>query len=161
MAAENEPVLENSGDEIEVIVVAVDGTAGATRVISTAARLSRAVPAAEMHIVHVFPTHRFDRARAGVPVTNADFVEDAKEHLESFVRSARRQCRNHVTPHFVVGDPTAEILRLSAALKANLLVVGTHDHTGFERLLLGSVAETLMRKVGCSVLVVRPTSRGS
>jgi nucleotide-binding universal stress UspA family protein len=36
------------------------------------------------------------------------------------------------------------------------LVIGTHDHAGFERLILGSTAETLMRKAGCSVLVVRP-----
>jgi nucleotide-binding universal stress UspA family protein len=55
-----------------------------------------------------------------------------------------------------VGDPVAEILRMSQELEADFLVVGTHDATGFERLLLGSIAETLMRKAPCSVMVVRP-----
>jgi nucleotide-binding universal stress UspA family protein len=56
-----------------------------------------------------------------------------------------------------VGDPTGEILRVRSEIKADMLVVGTHDHSGFERLLLGSIAETLMRKAGCSVFIVRPT----
>jgi len=41
-------------------------------------------------------------------------------------------------------------------LDVDLLIVGTHDYVGFERFLLGSVAENLMRKAGCPVLIVRP-----
>jgi nucleotide-binding universal stress UspA family protein len=120
------------------------------------ARLARAFPAAALHIVHVFRTSRFDRAHAAAPAPNADALADAKDHLQFHVSSARAQCRNRVTGHFQVGDPTAEILRIVSELKAQLLVVGTHDNAGFERLILGSTAETLMRKAGCSVLVVRP-----
>jgi nucleotide-binding universal stress UspA family protein len=119
------------------------------------ARFARTFPEASLHVVHVFRTSRFDRAHAGVPAPAAEALADAKEHLEFFVRSARLQCRNSVTGHFVVGSPTDEILRLRTELDVDLLVVGTHDHKGFERLLLGSVAETLVRKAHCSVLVVR------
>jgi nucleotide-binding universal stress UspA family protein len=150
-------VLQNSPDEPQAVLVAIDASAGASRVVSTAARLCRALPEATLHVLHVFRTSRVDRARAGAPVVNPDFIQDAKEHLESHVASARRQCRAQVVGHFTAGDPTAEVLKKAVELRADLLVVGTHDHVGFERLLLGSVAETLVRKAGCSVLVVRPT----
>jgi nucleotide-binding universal stress UspA family protein len=149
--------LRNTGDDPEVILVAVDTSTGSNRVLANAARLARAFPGAALHVVHVFRTSRFDRAHAGAPTASADALADAKEHLEFHVRSARLQCRNSVTGHFIVGDPTGEILRVRSEINADMLVVGTHDHSGFERLLLGSIAETLMRKAGCSVLVVRPT----
>ena len=148
--------LENAGPEIETMVVAVDSSNSGGRIIATAARLSRAVPAATIHIAHVFKSGRADHARVGVPAVATDAIADAKEHLEAFVRGARRQCRNEVMGHFLVGDPTDEILKLVDQTKADLLVVGTHDYTGFERLLLGSIAETLVRKAHCSTLVVRP-----
>jgi len=83
-------------------------------------------------------------------------LHDAKDVLQAHVRSAKAQCHNNVLGHFSIGDPTAEILKTVAEVHAQLLVVGTHDHAGFERMLLGSVAETLTRKAGCSVMVVRP-----
>jgi nucleotide-binding universal stress UspA family protein len=141
-------------------VVAVDSSLGAARVASTAARLSRSIPGATLHLVHVFRTSLLDRSRAGAPTASTDQIEEAKEQLAFHVRAAKKQCRNQVTGHFVLGDPTAEILRLSEELAADLLIVGTHDHVGFERLLLGSVAETLVRKAGCSVMVVRPVAHG-
>jgi nucleotide-binding universal stress UspA family protein len=148
--------LRNTDDDPNVIVCAVDSSNGANRVLSMSARLARAFPAAALHVAHVFRTSRFDRAHAAAPAPNADALADAKEHLEFQVRSARAQCRNDVTGHFQVGDPTTEILRMVSELKAQLLVIGTHDNAGFERLILGSTAETLMRKAGCSVFVVRP-----
>src|SRR3954453_3250850 len=150
-------VLRNSGEAPEVLVPPVDSSNGAARVVAMAARLARAFLGAALHIVHVFRTSRFDRAHAGAPVANPDALADAKDHLESHVRSARLQCRNSVTGHFIVGDPTNEILRVRAEIHGDVLVIGTHDHSGFERLLLGSIADNLMRKAGCSVLVVRPT----
>jgi nucleotide-binding universal stress UspA family protein len=157
MTEDSSEPLRNTGDDPEVIVAAVDASNGATRVVGHAARLARAFPGAALHIVHVFRTSRFDRAHAGAPVANPDALADAKDHLEAHVRSARLQCRNSVTGHFVVGDPTSEILRIRAEIRADILVIGTHDHSGFERLLLGSIADNLTRKAGCSVLVVRPT----
>lgn len=123
------------------------------------ARLGRALPGATLHVLHVFRTSRLERGYAWSAGVDTEALEDAKEHLESHVRAASAQCRNQVTGHFVVGDPTAEILRACSELKVETLVIGTHDQSGFERLLLGSVAETLTRKCGCSVFVVRPVKR--
>lgn len=156
MTQDSSEALRNTGDDPEVIVAAIDSSNGAGRVVAMAARLARAFPASALHIIHVFRTSRFDRAHAGLPPVNADALADAKDHLEAHVRSARLQCRNSVTGHFIVGDPTNEILRVRAEIKGDILVIGTHDHSGFERLLLGSIADNLTRKAGCSVFVVRP-----
>jgi nucleotide-binding universal stress UspA family protein len=56
---------------------------------------------------------------------------------------------------FLEGDPAAEIVRYAADAGMNLIVMGTHGRTGLERLLMGSVAEKVMRDAPCSVLVVK------
>ncbi len=155
---EAERELQGPTDDPKAILVAVDASSGAPRVLSMAARMSRAMPGATVHVVHVFRTSRLDRARAGTPTGNADLIADAKEQHEYNVRSMRKQCRATINGHFVLGEPAHEILALSESLDVDLLVVGTHDYVGFERFLLGSIAETLMRKAGCPVLIVRPKS---
>lgn len=51
-------------------------------------------------------------------------------------------------------DIHREILCQVKSLAADLLVIGSHGRSGFERLLLGSVAERLMRKAPCPIMVV-------
>jgi nucleotide-binding universal stress UspA family protein len=52
------------------------------------------------------------------------------------------------------GNTATEILSHAVDLKADLLVMGTHGRSGFERLLLGSVTEKIIRKASCPVLIV-------
>lgn len=148
------------GPPLRTIVVALDSSPGAAHVFSSALRMTRTLPSATLHVVHVFRSSRFDHARPGVPATPASMIDEAKEqHLESFVRAARREGRPNVSGHFAIGDPATEIIRFCSEHGADLLIVGTHDHQGLERLLLGSIAETLVRKARCTVLVVRPALR--
>jgi nucleotide-binding universal stress UspA family protein len=56
---------------------------------------------------------------------------------------------------FLQGDPAVEIVRYARDSAADLIVMGTHGRTGLERLLMGSVAEKVMRDAPCSVLVVK------
>jgi nucleotide-binding universal stress UspA family protein len=53
------------------------------------------------------------------------------------------------------GDPASEIVRLAKSEHADLIVLGTHGRTGFERLLLGSTAEQVLRRAPCPVLAVK------
>jgi universal stress protein A len=59
------------------------------------------------------------------------------------------------------GDPAAEIVRVAGEVGSGLIVIGTHGRTGLERLLMGSVAEQVMRKAPCPVLTVRAPSARS
>ena len=54
------------------------------------------------------------------------------------------------------GDPARVIVRLAAESGCDLVVMGTHGRTGLSRLLLGSVAEEVVRRASCPVVTVRP-----
>jgi len=56
------------------------------------------------------------------------------------------------------GRPDTTILEMATALRANLLVMGTHGRSGFDRLVMGSVTEKVLRKAVCPVLSVPPRS---
>ncbi len=60
-----------------------------------------------------------------------------------------------VTHKLLRGDPASEIIRLAEKVKADLIVLGTHGRGGFSRLILGSVAEGVMRLAPCPVLTVK------
>jgi len=53
------------------------------------------------------------------------------------------------------GDPARQIVGYSRDAGIDLIVMGTHGRTGLERMLMGSVAEKVMRGASCSVLVVK------
>ena len=55
-----------------------------------------------------------------------------------------------------VGVAWEEIVRLAAEEHADMIVMGTQGRTGLDRLLLGSVAERVIRQAPCPVLTVRP-----
>ncbi|HMF13726.1 MAG TPA: universal stress protein [Gemmataceae bacterium] len=56
---------------------------------------------------------------------------------------------------FLQGDPATQIVRFARDSGTDVIVMGTHGRTGLERLLMGSVAEKVMRDATCSVLVVK------
>jgi len=53
------------------------------------------------------------------------------------------------------GDAASEIIRLAGECKCDLIVLGTHGRTGLDRLVIGSVAEDVLRKASCPVLAVK------
>ncbi len=148
-----------SNEDVAVVLAAIDTSTLASRVVDTAARVARRTwPNAQLHLLHVYRTSRFDRpASAGL---NADeLMAEAQAHLDFHVRMARRQCPAPVTGHFAAGNPVDEIFRLARSLSADWLIVGTHDPVGLDRLLMGSVAAKIAQSAPCSVLVVRPKQR--
>jgi nucleotide-binding universal stress UspA family protein len=57
---------------------------------------------------------------------------------------------------FKEGVPFLEILKAAGEMQADLIVLGTHGRTGLAHVLLGSVAERVVRRSACPVLTVRP-----
>jgi nucleotide-binding universal stress UspA family protein len=57
--------------------------------------------------------------------------------------------------HVLVGDPAAEILSYAEKHGVDVIVMGTHGRTGALRLLMGSVAEKVVRSARCAVLTVK------
>jgi len=57
-----------------------------------------------------------------------------------------------------MGEPAGEIVRIAGEEGAEMIVLGTHGRTGMTRLLMGSVAEGIVRRAPCPVLVYRETA---
>ena len=60
-----------------------------------------------------------------------------------------------------MGAAADEIVRLAQELNADVIVIGTHGRSGLGRILMGSVAESVMRKATCPVLTVKTSSAAS
>ncbi len=59
------------------------------------------------------------------------------------------------THRLAMGDPAGEIVRIAAEEGVEMIVLGTHGRSGMARMLMGSVAETVVRRAPCPVLVYR------
>ena len=58
------------------------------------------------------------------------------------------------------GAPAVEILGAASEMKVDAVVMGTHGRKGFDRLLVGSVAEKVLRDAPCTVIIVKPKVDG-
>jgi nucleotide-binding universal stress UspA family protein len=79
---------------------------------------------------------------------------DAATHEFQALMKRRRLDSSTVKVNVVIGRPDAEIVRFAQEHGADLIVMGTHGYNGVKRLLLGSVADHVVRLATCPVLVV-------
>ena len=84
-------------------------------------------------------------------------MAEARDELE---RTAAELTSSRVDKRIVVGDIGGSICSLAGELHVDVIVVGSHGRGTFERILLGSVSEQVVRHAPCPVLVVRPAPRG-
>lgn len=139
---------------IRQILCPTDFSKFSTRALSYAVALARWYEA-EISVLHVHtvatpPPTKLPTYAGPTHLTPAD-----REILLNEMKESTASARHAKIPlqHFVVeGDPVTEIL--ARAKKADLVVLGTHGRSGFERLMLGSVAEKVLRKASCPVLTV-------
>ncbi len=81
-----------------------------------------------------------------------DYTEEIMTELRDLVPdSFPGPCDVEVT----TGDPADAIVRMATELGADLIVMGTHGRTGLPHILLGSVAEKVVRHAPCPVLTIR------
>jgi nucleotide-binding universal stress UspA family protein len=108
---------------------------------------------AELTLVHVCDLTTMGSKTWSVPVSQ--MVRDLHAKLETWRREAEFLVGRHVEAKVLTGEPAGEILRFAQERSFELIVMGTHGRSGFERFLLGSVAERVVRQADCPVLVTR------
>ena len=81
-----------------------------------------------------------------------------KDKLTAMIASAAMEQRE-ILPLLSEGKPITNILEIVKAQNIDLIVMGTHGHTGFNRLVLGSVTEKVIHEAACPVLVVGKAGR--
>lgn len=139
------------------ILVPVDFSLHADEALRLAAQLSRLceAPLTVLHVyeIRVYPI--LDGMIAPSPDQLAQLFGESQKLVERTVDQARAAGAFRVDGDQVEGAPFAEIVRYARTHEHDLIVMGTHGHTGLRHALLGSVAEKVVRKAPCAVLTVR------
>ena len=104
----------------------------------------------QIEVVHVTP---YPSAVEPAVVWGGVTESDIAEKLESSFREQRPDDDYKFTALF--GDPGSEIARFAEKQDASLIVISSHGRKGIPRLLIGSVAERVVRLAPCPVLVLR------
>jgi nucleotide-binding universal stress UspA family protein len=71
-----------------------------------------------------------------------------------FTRLLKKNQNSEITKFFEEGDPKKMIVEIANNWHADLIVIASHSRTGISRLLMGSVAESVLRHAKCPVLVM-------
>lgn len=145
----------------QIVVVAVDLFKGSNLVMSRAMAHASAVKG-EVHLLSITEPN-IANVKPPEDLDAADLTGQDKTRLQQFVESRTADFKKKnpgafvptITSHVDTGDAAVKIVEMSAKLNADIVVLGTHGRTGLKRLLIGSVAEKVVRLAGCPVLVVR------
>lgn len=141
-------------DSLQAVVVATDGSDGATAAVERAADLAIRYGAV-LHVVSVVDTSvlvgyvHHALVVAALEEESTDAVRDAIDRAEAAGVEA-------VLGTVLEGRPAAAIADYADDHHADLVVVGIHGRTGLDRLLLGSVSQRVLRTMAVPVLVVPP-----
>jgi nucleotide-binding universal stress UspA family protein len=152
MAGKKSPPL------LKTIVVGTDFSVCAARALSFAVSLASS-QGAKVHVVHVLvePVQAFDVAGA-LPYldvsTQKEWEDATKKRLAAAVASAEKRGVD-ASSEFLWGRPSDAIIDSAKRAKASLVVLGTHGRNAFEKLLIGSTAERVVRLCPVPVLTVR------
>lgn len=135
------------------ILVPTDGSAGMDRVIDHAASLA-AEHGAAVHGIYVIDTASW----TGLPMESSfeGVGETLRNEGESALRQLERRAQDRpVETEIRQGSPAREVVDFATEEGIDVIVMGTHGRAGVDRLLLGSVAERVVRSSPVPVLTVR------
>ena len=155
----NEPTASFFEDPLRIrtILVSLDLSEESYRALEFAVPLAKRFGAA-VHVVHVYEGARQLSSIATSPVLWSD-TELAWRLAEQVRRRfGARPLTEHC--HIRTGKPFQEIVATAGEIKADLIVIATHGHSGFKHLTLGSTTEKIIRHAPCPILVVREATRG-
>ncbi|MCF7973929.1 MAG: universal stress protein [Phycisphaerae bacterium] len=116
----------------------------------------------ELHCLHVVDTNHEFFMQSGIvapmiaqPITGEALVAEAQKRMDDFVTQHLSEAGNSVRKSVIEGNPFEQIIRFVRDRQIGLLVMGTHGHSALASMLLGSVAEKVIRKAPCPVLSIR------
>jgi len=81
----------------------------------------------------------------------AKVLEETEKKIRAYFPDRELQ----ITTDILFGTPESRIVETAEEIGCDLIVLGSHGHNGWERLLLGSVSDSVVHHAHCSVLVVR------
>ena len=141
---------------ISNILVPVDFSAGSRACVEYATAMAEAFHS-NVTLFHVF--ERVDLMASIVPGADARVDDEtdralAQRHLERLRTETPRRANVQISVAVIHGSPAEEILAYSRDKAFDMVVIGTHGRTGFSHVLMGSVAEAVVRGASCAVLTL-------
>ena len=148
---------------LETIVVPVDFSETSDAAWRTACDLA-AIAGSHLHLVHVCPeplrhTWAVEAVTLDLDAVALEWLTEAHENLAR-MPLPRGFLPGRVTRSALLGPAASRIVEYAEAHDADLIVMGTHGHGPLRRLLLGSVAERVLRTAPCPVMTVRGAQAG-
>jgi universal stress protein A len=146
------------------ILVATDFSDYSKEAIDYAVHLAKCF-GADLHLLHVFEPPLLvasgvsTRSRPQTRLWIRNLRQELANNLDKLAQEIRAQGAK-VDPIMREGTPYIEIPKAVEQVAADLIVLGTHGRTGIVHVLMGSVAEHVVRKSPCPVLTVRPKTLG-
>jgi nucleotide-binding universal stress UspA family protein len=140
------------------ILVPVDGSEQAHQ---ACAFVASEFPDAEMLLLHVVnPAEAGYSAQASIPSFSEEWYDQQREQAEDLFAEIREDVADRevdvaVTSEIDVGKPVSVIVEFAEENDVDQIVMGSHGRSGVSRVLLGSVAETVVRRSPVPVTVVR------
>ena len=136
------------------ILVATDGSERNKAAVEEALQIGRACGSAVI-AAYVMDVSMFESASPDVVVIRDTWTVIQREADAALERIRTVAEGVNLETVILEGKPAAEIVKYAAENKIDLIVIGTQGKRGFERLLLGSVAEKVVQLATCKVLVVK------
>jgi nucleotide-binding universal stress UspA family protein len=138
------------------VLVPVDFSENSRHALELALRVA---PQAQFHVVHVYQGFEAQLRRVGIPKSEIvrqlrPLVEEARQNMGTFLGSIDNG-GNRIKQVLWDGRAHDEITKVAKHLRAELVAVGTTGRSGLPYILLGSVAQHVLREVPCDVLVAR------
>jgi nucleotide-binding universal stress UspA family protein len=149
--------------QLKRILVPTDFSDHSERAAAYAVELARRYEADEIHCVHVsdIPADLLATSAYYMTGPSEQFIEQVREEgrksLEAFARKNFKD--RPAKTVFLEGRPFVEIIRYARENQIDLIVISTHGRSGIKHVLFGSVAEQVVRKAPCPVLVVKRDDR--
>jgi nucleotide-binding universal stress UspA family protein len=146
--------------EYSQVVVAFDFSHSARAAMYRAVAVAKRAPFHVLHFVCAIEPHgQVPRLphHGRVDLAYVDHVEEVlRDVISAELKSAAITHRVRYFVHVRIGHAAQEILDVAREVGADLIIVGSKGLTGVGRLLIGSVAERVVREAGCTVEVARP-----
>jgi nucleotide-binding universal stress UspA family protein len=142
--------------DIHYILTPTDFSAPTNQTVTAAYTLAQTF-GAKLSLLHVIEVPAY-AIEVSLPLE--DLERDARRELARLLPEADA-AHVGVTRLVEVGVPYQKILETATAEQVDLIVMATHGRTGLSHLILGSVAEHVVRLVPCPVLTIRPPGEHS
>lgn len=153
----------------EKIMVTHDGSRIASVAVPHAAALAKACKAELIILRVVVPITPVatEITPHGPVMMNPDLVDNlvkketkrAQKHLEKIKEQLEKDGITRITTIVVEGSASGEIIHQIKKTSSDLVVLATHGWSGLTRVLLGSIADDIVRKSPCPTLLIRPKNK--